>query len=138
MRRPEEVMLVVYRPGPEFLVALRSPERHGYWNLVAGGVEEGEEPAAAALRELAEESALQRPRRFEPLPLELGYVRPDGTRVVLHAFLAEAPAGFEPTLNDEHVEHRWCGAEEAEGLLAYPEPRAALVHVAGLLGAEGS
>ena len=42
MTRPEEVVLVSTAPGPEFLVALRSPESHGYWHLVAGGVEEGE------------------------------------------------------------------------------------------------
>ena len=39
--RLEEVLVVVFRArGPEFLVLLRSPERQGYWNLVAGGVEE--------------------------------------------------------------------------------------------------
>ena len=44
MSRRDEVLLVVYRPGPEFLVLLRSPESHGYWHLVAGGVERGEAP----------------------------------------------------------------------------------------------
>ena len=52
--RPEEVLLVLYRPGPEFLVLLRSPERHGYWNLVAGGVEDGETPSEAARRRTSE------------------------------------------------------------------------------------
>ena len=85
-------MLVVYRPGPEFLVALRTPERHGYWNLVAGGVEKGEAPAAAARRELVEESGLADPVAFEQLPLELGYLRPGGPFVVLHAYSAAAPA----------------------------------------------
>ena len=131
--RPEEVLVVVYRPGPQFLVALRSPKRHGYWNLLAGGVEEGEEAEAAARRELDEESGLSRPLRFEPLPLELGYVRPEGMAVTMHAFLAEAPVGWEPVLNDEHVDYRWCSGEEADGLLAYPEPRAAVAYVSRLL-----
>jgi len=133
--RPEEVMLVVFRPGPEFLVLLRSPERHGYWNLVAGGVEDGEAPGAAARRELDEESGLAGPARFEPLPLELAYVRPEGSKVVLYAFLAEASHGWEPVLNDEHVEYRWCSATDAIDLLAYPEPREAVRHVARLLEA---
>ena len=54
-RRPEEVAVVVRRPGEtgrEYLVLLRSPEKLGYWHLVAGGVEWGEEPTAAAVREL--------------------------------------------------------------------------------------
>jgi lipoyl(octanoyl) transferase len=134
--RPEEVMIVVYRPGPEFLVALRSPERHGYWNLVAGGVEEGEAPSAAARRELEEESGLASPARLEALPLELGYVRPEGMRIAMHAFLAEASAGFEPLLNEEHVDYRWCSAGEADVLLAYPEPREAVAFVARLLESE--
>jgi len=50
-RRPEEVAVVVRRPGAngaEFLVLLRSPQKLGYWHLVAGGVEWEETPAAAA------------------------------------------------------------------------------------------
>jgi dATP pyrophosphohydrolase len=136
--RLREVLLVVYRPGPEFLVVLRAPERQGYWNLVAGGVEEGEEPAEAARRELDEESRLNRPVRFESLPLELAYIRPGGPKVVLHAFLAEAPLGWEPVLNEEHVEYRWCSAADANALLAYPEPQVAVRHVAGLLEAEAA
>lgn len=136
MIRSDEVVVVVYRPGPEFLVALRSPERDGYWNLVAGGVEEGEEPAAAARRELVEESGLEHPARFEPVPLELGYLRPEGTRVALHAFLVEAPPGFEPVLDDEHVEYRWCRSAEALELLAYREPRDAVAYAMRLLESE--
>ena len=133
--RPEEVLLVVFRAGPEFLVLLRSPERHGYWNLVAGGVEAGEAPNAAARRELDEESGLSQPIRFESLPLELGYVRPEGSKVAMHAFMAEAPLGWEPILNEEHVEYRWCSVADADALLAYPEPRDAVRFVARLLDA---
>jgi len=133
--RPEEVLLVVFRAGPEFLVLLRSPERHGYWNLVAGGVEAGEAPNAAARRELDEESGLSQPIRFESLPLELGYVRPEGSKVAMHAFLAEVPLGWEPILNEEHVEYWWCSVAGADALLAYPEPRDAVRFVARLLDA---
>jgi dATP pyrophosphohydrolase len=132
------VLIVVYRPGPEFLVALRSLERPGSWNPIAGGVEEGEEPADAALRELEEESGLVDPSRFEAVPLELWYVRPEGARVRIHPFLAAAPAGWEPRLNDEHVDYRWCAAAEADELLAYPEPRAAYAWVERLLLEEGA
>jgi len=131
VRGTDEVLLVVYRPGPEFLVLLRSPERHGYWNPVAGGVEHGETPEEAALRELEEETGLTHPVRLEPLPLELGYQRPDGGPwITLHPYSVEASPGWEPVLNEEHVEYRWCSAEDADRLLTYPEPRAAVRAVA--------
>lgn len=136
MRSPEEVVLVVYRPGPEFLVLLRSPDRHGYWNLVAGGIEEEEAPADAALRELDEETGLARPAAFEPLPLELGYTRPDGIRVRLHSYSVEVSPEWEPVLNDEHVEYRWLVEADAVVRLAYPEPREAVREVARRLEAD--
>jgi dATP pyrophosphohydrolase len=139
MRRREEALLVVYRPGPEFLVLLRSPEDHGYWHLVAGGIEPGEEPAAAALRELAEETELTEPIAFERIALELGYRR-SGSKadVRLHSYAVEAPPGWEPTLNEEHVDYRWLSADEARRLLEYPEPRDAVAAVASRLGEEAA
>ncbi len=127
MRAREEVLLVVYRPGPSFLVLLRSPESHGYWHLVAGGIEEGEAPDGAALRELGEETGLLQPVRFAPIALELGY-RPaaEDSWVTLHPYSVEAEPGWEPVLNEEHVEYRWCSEAQAEELLEFPEPVDAL------------
>ena len=138
-RRPEEVAVVVRRPGPtgrEFLVVLRSPEKLGYWHLVAGGVGWGESPAAAAARELLEEtglvaspSPLAGPVSYDlagdPEPVRVRF--PPGTeRIVVWPFVVDAPAGWEPVLDAEHVDHRWLDADAATALLEYPEPRAAV------------
>jgi hypothetical protein len=49
---------------------------------------------------------------------------PAGTeRIVVWPFVAEAPEGWEPTLDHEHVEARWLGPEAAIALLEYPEPK---------------
>jgi len=132
MRAREEVLLDLYRLGPSFLVLLRSPESHGYWHVLAGGIEEGEAPDSAALRELGEETGLMQPVRFAPIPLELGY-RPaddDDVWVTLHPYSIEVEPDWEPELNEEHVEYRWCSQAQAEELLEYPEPVDALRAVA--------
>jgi dATP pyrophosphohydrolase len=118
-----EVLIIVHR-GDEFLALLRSPQRGGYWNPPAGGVEAGETAAEAARRELAEETGFV--ADVEELGLELTYERPDGAVVRVDAFSAAAPLGWEPVLDEEHVDRRWCSEDEALRLLAYPEPREAL------------
>lgn len=116
-------MVVVVRRGEEFLVLERSPARGGYWNLVAGGVERDEDAGVAAARELEEETGLR--AVVESLDLELAYVGPSG-RIRLDAFLADAPADWEPELEEEHVSYRWCSRDDAVALLAYEEPRVAV------------
>ena len=132
-RRPDEVAIAVRRPDAEYLVLLRSPEKLGYWHLVSGGVEWGEEPAAAAARELLEETglvaapvALGEPLAYDlagdPEPVRARF--PAGTeRIVVWPFVADAPAGWEPALDHEHVDARWLDPDAAIALLHYPEPR---------------
>jgi ADP-ribose pyrophosphatase YjhB (NUDIX family) len=113
--RTREVLIVVRR-GDELLVVHRSPENDAYWHLVAGGVEDGETWAEAAARELAEETGLV----TEVRTLQHGFVY-DGVSV--ECFLADAPPGWEPRLDWEHDEYRWCTPEQAAELLYWPEPR---------------
>jgi 8-oxo-dGTP pyrophosphatase MutT (NUDIX family) len=140
LRGDQEIVVVVRREG-QLLVMRRAPERLGYWHLVSGGVDWGEEPAAAAARELLEETGLV----AAPAPLgeRLDYdlagdpeaVRarfPAGTeRIVVWPFVADAPAGWEPTLDHEHVDARWLDADAAVALLHYPEPKEIVRRAAG-------
>jgi 8-oxo-dGTP pyrophosphatase MutT (NUDIX family) len=136
-------LVVVWRPGahgPEYLVLERSPQRQGYWHLVAGGLDEAESWADAAARELREETGLV--AEVEDLGLRYSYsaaeeppekkaALPRGVREISVAgFAAEAPSGWEPELDHEHVAYRWLPSREAAALLRYDEPRDALLHVA--------
>ncbi len=124
MNEWSEVMIHVRR-GDDFLVAHRSPESGAYWHTIAGKVEDGEAPDAAATRELREETGLEA-ESLEPLG-EFAYVREDweaerGLRVHVAAFLVDVEPGWEPVLNEEHDEYRWLPRHEAAALLYWPEP----------------
>jgi 8-oxo-dGTP pyrophosphatase MutT (NUDIX family) len=128
MRGDQEIVVVVRREG-ELLVMRRAPERLGYWSIVAGGVEPEETPQEAAQRELLEETGLE--AEVRPLPVSLSYsllddppairarYAPGIERVTVHAFVADADPGWEPTLDAEHDVYRWCELESATELMAY-------------------
>ena len=139
MRTGEEVAIfVTRRDHAEVLVVHRSPVQGGYWHVVAGGVEPGETPADAAARELREETGLEvpvvAPRRVveyayplteEPADRRAEY-DPTVVAVSVTCFLAEAPDDWEPVLDWEHDDHRWCSPKEAAETLRWPETARAL------------
>jgi len=135
MRGDQEIVVVVRREG-ELLAMRRAPERLGYWSLVSGGVEPDETAQEAAQRELLEETGLR--AEVRPLAVSLSYSLLDDPpsiraryaagieRVTVHAFVVDADAGWEPTLDAEHDVYRWCELEAAVELMAYETTRDAL------------
>jgi 8-oxo-dGTP diphosphatase len=87
-----EVALAVAVRGGAVLVGRRAPGSHlaGAWEFPGGKIDDGEEPAAAALRELREETALEG-NRAEPLVVHIHDYEDRSVR--LHAFLVREPAG---------------------------------------------
>ncbi len=45
----------------------------------------------------------------------------------MECFLAEAPAEWEPSLDWEHDDYRWCLPADGAALLFWPEPREVLL-----------
>jgi len=121
-KRPESVLILVCTRAGEVLLMERS-RPHGFWQSVTGSLRWGETPAAAAARELAEETGLEAGRRlvdlrsgerFPIIPPWRSRYAPESHVNREHWFLYELPARRTIRLNPaEHRQCRWLNAHEA-------------------------
>ena len=87
----------------------------GLWFAVEGKLDPGEDPVAAALRELREETSLT-PARLYHQRREPWLVPSAGYEARISVFVAFV-SGATPVLNAEHSAYRWCRPSEARRLL---------------------
>ena len=136
--RAEVAVFVSRQDGAEVLILRRSALQGGYWHVVAGGVEPGETATAAAERELCEETGLVAtveggvevveyvdPRTKGPADRP-GKQDASVAQVQVTCFHVTAPDEWEPTLDWEHDDHRWCEPGEAYAELRWPATADAL------------
>jgi dihydroneopterin triphosphate diphosphatase len=144
MREAEVAIFITRRGRSEVLIAHRSPQQGSYWHTIAGGIEGDEAPLEAAVRELAEETGLtgvalhaggpvvEYAYALSEEPPDRSALYPDDlVQVRVHCFVADAPDGWEPTLDWEHDDHRWCTPDEAATTLRWPETADALRRLLG-------
>jgi len=108
--------------GPEARVLLlrRRPERGGFWQIVTGRIEPGEQPREGAARELFEETGL----RTDVVDLEYRHAFAVGSTVPPrlveeNGFGARCSEDFEPRLGDEHDAHEWVDVPTALARLPF-------------------
>lgn len=85
----------------------------GLWEAVSGRVRPGEDPLAAAAREVAEETSLSVELCPRPITTYAAKRRDEAMTVIV--FRADHHAG-EVTLSDEHDDYRWCVLDDLSGL----------------------
>jgi ADP-ribose pyrophosphatase YjhB (NUDIX family) len=108
--------IIAVRRGYQILVVHRAPTNGGIWHLIAGEVAENETAEDAAVRKLFEGTRLE----TSVSPLDFSFTH-HGIQV--EAFVADAPARWEPVLDREHDNYLWCSRGHATKLLYWPEPR---------------
>ncbi|THF71049.1 NUDIX domain-containing protein [Deinococcus sp. Arct2-2] len=114
-------VVVINAAGAVLLVQEGKPGSRDLWHIPAGGVEKGENPQDAAMREAWEETGL-RVRPIKLLDTLLGKM-PDGVLILRFAWLAEvigptlAPAP-QPEFAAEVQEARYFSRAEVEALYA--------------------
>ncbi len=105
---------VVVDPLERVLLVRRGrPPGAGEWTLPGGRVEDGESPAAAAVRELREETAIE---GRVVAPLGVVKIEREGVHYSIHEFLVE-PSGGPARASDDAADVRWAHRDELEALV---------------------
>lgn len=128
----------VLRPndrGFDVLCLKRAPHktRAGTWETVHGKIDEGEKPAAAARRELKEETGLVPERLYNLSRVESFYQHTIDEIALIPVFAALVPRGAAVTLSEEHDDHAWLLPEGAARRFAWPRETRAMQDAIQLL-----
>jgi len=140
---PESVLVVIHTPALDVLLIERA-DRPGYWQSVTGSLDTPGEPlAAAARREVLEETGIRggtlrdwgRSTVYEIYPVWRHRYAAGVTHNTEHVFGLTVAAGTPVVLNArEHLRYRWLGWREAADLCFSPSNAEAILQLPHLAG----
>jgi dihydroneopterin triphosphate diphosphatase len=118
--------------GNMFLLLQRSSEYlRGTWQMVSGGVKEGEKAYQAAIREVCEETGLIPDRLYNADAVETFYMTATDQVQFVPVFVAFIDTmNIEVQLNlNEHDNYEWVAFDVAQDRLIFSEQKRILSHV---------
>jgi dihydroneopterin triphosphate diphosphatase len=117
--------------GHAYLVIRRSGQYlKGTWQMVSGGIQEGEKAWEAALREIHEETGLIPDKFYSADAVETFYYREKDKVAYVPVFLAIVNERKPVQLSDgEHDAFEWLPFEEARKRLLFAEQKRIIEHV---------
>lgn len=116
--------------GPRYLLIRRCGQYlSGTWQMVTGGIEEGETAVEAALREIFEETGLTPETLYSADAVETFYFQKENKILcvpVFIAFVEEEKVSLSP---GEHDAYEWLPFEEAQKRLIWAEQKRVIAQV---------
>lgn len=101
----------------EFLILKRTPEDGDFWQPLTGTLKNGEKLEDCLLRELQEETGIQKPVSITDEVWRFDW-RKGENAIIEFVFGIEIDRNAEITLSkDEHSEYKWCSFDEAVEML---------------------
>ena len=125
-RRIGTLEILLLRRGPDG----RNP---GSWESVHGGIDPGETPVEAALREVREECGASQGTLYNLSSVESFYRHERDELSLIPVFAFELPRDFVVQLSSEHDRFTWSAVSAARQQASWPRLRRAITTVEDLL-----
>lgn len=145
MRAPFQILAIPYRKGTPIQFCVLHRSDHDQWQFVAGGGEDAEKPAEAAIREIYEETGIQvdnvttlQSMAYIPADIISEHHRKHWAKdtYVLPEYSFAFECISDINLSDEHLDFDWLSYEEAMARLTWDSNKTALYELNCRLSAE--